>query len=151
MKVKDIMSTDPTVVPISGTFLNIMEMLGKIRFHVIFVADQNEKLAGVVTETDLLKVLMPKYLNTGDVLFSIMDEDYFDKRCHECKDLSITEIMSKPIMEATAKEDDTIIKVAAALLNKKIHAVPVLRDGKVVGIVSRLLLLRYMTKIIKKK
>lgn len=151
MRVKDIMSTDPTVVPISGTFLNLMEMLGRIRFHVIFVVDQNEKLAGVVTETDLLKVLMPKYLNTGDVLFSIMDEDYFDKRCHECKDLSITEIMSKPIMEATAKEDDTIIKVAAALLNKKIHAVPVLRDGKVVGIVSRLLLLRYMTKVIKKK
>ncbi|MBM4064263.1 MAG: CBS domain-containing protein [Planctomycetes bacterium] len=151
MKVKDIMSTDPTVVPISGTFLNLMEMLGRIRFHVIFVVDQDEKLAGVVTETDLLKVLMPKYLNTGDVLFSIMDEDYFDKRCHECKDLSITEIMSKPIMEATAKEDDTVIKVAAALLNKKIHAVPVLRDGKVVGIVSRLLLLRYMTKIIKKK
>ncbi|MEP9411987.1 MAG: CBS domain-containing protein [Candidatus Brocadia sp.] len=151
MRVKDIMSTDPTVVPISGTFLNLMEMLGRIRFHVIFVVDQNEKLAGVVTETDLLKVLMPKYLNTGDVLFSIMDEDYFDKRCHECKDLSITEIMSKPVMEATAKEDDTIIKVAAALLNKKIHAVPVLRDGKVVGIVSRLLLLRYMTKVIKKK
>ncbi|NUO09994.1 MAG: CBS domain-containing protein [Candidatus Brocadia sp.] len=151
MKVKDIMSTDPTVVPISGTFLNLMEMLGKIRFHVIFVVDKDEKLAGVVTETDLLKVLMPKYLNTDNALFSIMSEDYFDKRCHECKNLSITEIMSKPIMVATAKEDDTIIKVAAALLNKKIHAVPVLRDGKVVGIVSRLLLLRYMTKVIKKK
>lgn len=151
MKIKDIMTTDPTVVPISGTFLTLMEMLGKIRFHVIFVVDKDEKLAGVVTETDLLKVLMPKYLNAGDALFSIMDENYFDRRCLECKDLSITEIMSKPILAATAKEDDTVIKVAAAMLNRKIHAVPVLRDGKVVGIVSRLLLLRYMTKVIKKK
>ena len=150
MKVKDIMGTDPTVVPIAGTFLNLMEILGKIRFHIIFVVDKDEKLAKVVTETDLLKVLMPKYLNTGDALFSIMGEDYFDKRCHDCKDLNITEIMSKPVMAATAKEDDTIVKVAAALLNKKIHAVPVLRDGKVVGIVSRLLLLRYMTKVIHK-
>ena len=80
-----------------------------------------------------------------------MGEGYFDKRCLECKNVSITEIMSKPVMAATAKEDDTIIKVAAALLNKKIHAVPVLKDGKVVGIVSRLLLLRYMTKVINKK
>ena len=151
MKVKDIMGTDPTVVPISGTFLNLMEMLGKIRFHIIFVVDEHEKLAGVVTETDLLKVLMPKYLSMNDSLFSIMGEGYFDKRCQECKNLSITEIMSKPVMAATAKEDDTIIKVAAALLNKKIHAVPVLKDGKVVGIVSRLLLLRYMTKVINKK
>ncbi len=151
MKIKDIMVTDPTVVPISGTFLTLMEMLGKIRFHVIFVVDKDEKLAGVVTETDLLKVLMPKYLSAGDSLFSIMDEDYFDRRCHECKDLNITEIMSKPILAATAKEEDTVIKVAAAMLNRKIHAVPVLRDGKVVGIVSRLLLLRYMTKVIKKK
>ncbi len=151
MKVKDIMGTDPTVVPIAGTFLNLMEILGKIRFHIIFVVDKDEKLAGVVTETDLLKVLMPKYLSMNDSLFSIMGEGYFDKRCQECKNLSITEIMSKPVMAATAKEDDTIIKVAAALLNKKIHTVPVLKDGKIVGIVSRLLLLRYMTKVINKK
>lgn len=151
MKVRDIMVTDPTVVPASGTFYNLMEMLGKIRFHVIFVVDDKEKLVGVVTETDLLKVLMPKYLNSDDALFSIMSEDYFDKRCLECKDMDITEIMSKPILAATASENDTIIKVAAAMLNRKIHAVPVLRDGKVVGIVSRLVLLRHMTKVIKKR
>ncbi|OHB71040.1 MAG: hypothetical protein A2W17_09015, partial [Planctomycetes bacterium RBG_16_41_13] len=126
-------------------------MLGKIRFHVIFVVDDKQKLVGVVTETDLLKVLMPKYLNSDDALFSIMGEDYFDKRCLECRDMDITEIMSKPILAATASENDTIIKVAAAMLNRKIHAVPVLRDGKVVGIVSRLVLLRYMTKVIKKR
>ncbi|MDR4507059.1 MAG: CBS domain-containing protein [Candidatus Brocadiaceae bacterium] len=151
MKVKDIMSTDPAIVPVSGTFLDVIEMLDKIRYHVMLVVDKDEKLTGIITEADLLKVLMPKYLHAGDALFSVMEVDSFEKRCLSCKDVAIRDLMSKPIASAVVTEEDSIIKAASGMLDNRIHAVPVLRDGKVVGIISRLILLRYMTRIIHKK
>jgi CBS domain-containing protein len=146
MKVKDIMDTSPDLIRTSDTFEHLVKILDGVKYHVLYVIDDEDKLAGVLTEADIIKVLIPKYLTIDESLISVMDKNYFEKKCRESKDLTATEIMTKqPI---TVYEDDTVIKAAALIFVNRIHSLPVVRDRNVVGIVPRQILLKHITKVL---
>lgn len=149
MEVKDIMDTTVIIVRVSDTFEHLINVLDKAKYHVVFVVDKNDKLVGILTEGDIVKVLIPRYINVDESLMLIMNKSYFEKKSKECKDLRIDKIMTGSPL--SVKEDDTIIKAAAIMVINKIHALPVVRDGKVVGIVPRLTLIKQITKIISKE
>ena len=146
MEVKDVMDTTVILVRGSDTFGHLINVLDKAKYHVVFVVDKNDKLVGILTEGDIVKVLIPRYINVDESLMLIMNKSYFEKKSKECKDLRIDKIMTRSPL--SLKEDDTIIKAAAMMVINKIHALPVVRDGKVVGIVPRLTLIKQITKII---
>jgi len=146
MKVRDIMDPSPDIMRTSDTFEHLIKILNEVKYHVIFVVDVEDKLVGVVTEGDIIKVLIPKYITVDASLISVMDVNYFERKCKECKDLSITEIMSKTTF--SVREEDPIIKAAALMVVNKIHTIPVIKDSKIVGIVSRLTLIKHITKVL---
>ena len=146
MKVKDIMDSTPDIVRTSDTFERLIKILGEVKYHVVFVVDGEDKLVGIVTEGDIIKVLVPKYITVDETLIFVMDENYFERKCVESKNLTVNEIMSKATF--VVGEDDPIIKAAALMVVNKIHTIPVVRDGKVVGIVSRLTLIKHITKVL---
>lgn len=146
MRIKHIMDTSPDLIRTSDTFEHLIKILDEVKYHVVFVVDKEDKLVGIVTEGDIIKVLIPKYISVDESLITIMDENYFEKKCKECKDLTITEIMTKTTL--VVNENDTVIKAAALMVVNKIHTLPVVRDGKVVGIVSRLTLIKHITKVL---
>jgi CBS domain-containing protein len=111
------------------------------------VVDKEEKLVGIVTEGDIIKVLIPKYVAVDESLISVMDVNYFERKCRESKNLPINEIMSK--VTFMVGEEDPIIKAAALMVMNKIQTIPVVRNGKVVGIVPRLTLIKHITKVLK--
>ena len=146
MKVRDIMDPSPDIIRTSDTFEHLIKILDEVKYHVVFVVDKEEKLVGIVTEGDIVKVLIPKYITVDESLISVMDVNYFERKCRESKDLTINEIMSKTTF--FVREEDPIIKAAALMVVNKIHTVPVVRNGKVVGIVSRLTLIKHITKVL---
>ena len=147
MKVKDIMDQSPDLIRTSDTFEHLIKILEEVKYHVIFVVDREDKLVGIVTEGDIIKVLIPKYINIDESLISVMDENYLERKCIENRNLTIDEIMSKTT-PFTVTEEDPIIKAAALMIVNKIHTIPVVRNSKVVGIVSRLTLIKHITKVL---
>ena len=146
MKVRDIMDPSPDIIRTSDTFENLIKILGEVKYHVVFVVDKEDRLVGIVTEGDIIKVLVPKYITVDESLISVMDVNYFERKCKESKDLTINEIMSKTTF--LVREEDHIIKAAALMVVNKIHTIPVVRNSKVVGIVSRLTLIKHITKVL---
>lgn len=144
MKVKDIMDPCPNLIRTSDTFEHLIKILEEVKYHVIFVVNEEDKLVGVITEGDIIKVLIPKYITVDESLISVMDVNYFKRKCIESKNLTINEIMSKTTF--AVREEDPIIKAAALMVVNKIHTIPVVRNGKVVGIVPRLTLIKQITK-----
>ena len=147
MKVRDIMDPSPDIIRTSDTFEHLIKILNEVKYHVVFVADKEEKLVGIVTEGDIIKVLIPKYVAVDESLISVMDVNYFERKCRESKNLPINEIMSK--VTFMVGEEDPIIKAAALMVMNKIQTIPVVRNGKVVGIVPRLTLIKHITKVLK--
>ena len=146
MKVKNIMDPSPDIIRTSDTFERLIKILGEVKYHVVFVVDKEDKLVGIITEGDIIKVLIPKYVTVDESLISIMDVNYFERKCRESKNLTINEIMSKATI--TVSEKDPIIKAAALMVVNKIQSLPVVRNEKVVGIVPRLTLIKHITKVI---
>jgi CBS domain-containing protein len=144
LKVKDIMDTSPDILRVSDTFENLVKVLDKVKYHTILVVDKENKLAGILTEGDIIKVLIPTYITFDESLITVMDASYFENKCKESKGLTLTEIMTKNII--TVREDDTVIKVAALMFTHRIHILPVLRDNEVVGIVPRKTLIELVTR-----
>ena len=146
MKIRDIMDPSPDIIRTSDTFEHLIKILGEVKYHVVFVVDKEEKLVGIVTEGDIIKVLIPKYITVDESLISVMDVNYFERKCKENKNLPINKIMSK--VAFMVNENDPIIKAAALMVINKIQSVPVVRGAKVVGIVPRSILLKHVTKVL---
>lgn len=55
-KMSDLMVANPVTVPVSGTVRDAARILAEGKFHALPIVD-GEKLAGIVTSTDLIKFL----------------------------------------------------------------------------------------------
>jgi CBS domain-containing protein len=78
------------------------------------VVDESGRLCGIFTETDRLNMLLTEK-HPAHIL--------------------VREVMTKGVI--TVEEDTTIDQINQLLLRANIRRVPVMRDGKIVGVVSR--------------
>src|SRR3989344_8216614 len=106
------------------------------------VLDEAEQLIGIVTEQDLVKmeepVHIPKILGIlGSFVYldNPANGDEIEKQLEVLTATKVEEVMTEEVM--TAKPDDTLETIADTFLHKKANPVPVLDNGKPVGIVSR--------------
>jgi len=98
----------------------------------VMVVDDTGRLLGMVSMFDILYHLRPSFLNYEVGSFSIWKgeiEVYVD----HFKDLRVEQIMSTPVI-AVAPDDDLMI-VIDLMIKKKYRRIPVVDNGKIVGIV----------------
>jgi len=148
MRVKDIMDATPSIIRNSDTFEHLIKTLNEVKHHVVFVVDKEDHLVGVVTEADLIKVLIPKYLSFDEFLISAMNENYFENKCIESRALPVTEIMTKTVL--SVHTDDTVIHAASLMVMNKVRTLPVMNNSKVVGTVHLINLMQHIMGVLQK-
>lgn len=145
MLVRDVMTRDPIVVPIQATVRVAAGLLKKNHIGGLPVVD-GEKLAGIVTESDILSLL-----DTGKIsddlwlpspleLIEVPIREYINwektkRALSDIGDTPVSSVMSHPVITVT--EDTDIEEAASLMLKRKIARLPVVREEKVVGIVTR--------------
>ncbi|AFS79446.1 CBS domain-containing protein [Gottschalkia acidurici 9a] len=138
MKAKDIMETSVITVDPDTTIEELAKVLTENNISGVPVVE-NEKIIGIVTEGDLLhKEVNPKTPGVYSVMGGFAYLKEFEKYKLELQKLSAhkaSEIMTTKLELVT--EDTEIKEIASIMINKNINRVPVVRDGKLVGIVSR--------------
>lgn len=106
----DIMTRKVWTIRPEVSVQEVAHLLSRERISGVPVVDETGKVIGIVTEADII---------------SKVDRE----------GLRVADIMSHDI---TAVEEETAVsEIAMLLTERKIKRVPVLRDGKVIGIVSR--------------
>ena len=89
-----------------------------------FVVSENEKYAGIVTETDVA-VAMRKFREA-------VEDNHQD---HRIRNMLVKDIMSAPLI--TAERSASAADVVGIMLKKGISAIPVMDNGRLAGIVTR--------------
>jgi CBS domain-containing protein len=125
MKVKDIMTTNVIFVREDTSIKDAVIILRKHKVSGLPVLDYNDKVVGVFSETNILDKL-PDILEEADKIPMI--------DVNELTSPPVSTVMGKPPITVTSDED--IRNVAKIFLEKYIHRVPVVDEGKLVGIVS---------------
>ena len=130
--VADIMSRYIVAVTPSTSVLDIKSLFDTNPFHHLPVVDKG-KLMGIISKIDVYHV------THCDTLFRSKPDQDFNNRL--LKSLLAEEIMSKHLV--VLSPTDTVVEAAALFSKNKYHALPVIDDGKFVGIVTTYDLLEY--------
>jgi CBS domain-containing protein len=145
MRAADVMTTNVITVAPDASVLAVAELLANNSISGVPVVDSAGKLVGVVSEGDLLhrtetgterrvERKRPRWFETftGD---RDLARSYIKSHSRTVRDIMTPDVIT--VTEATELDE-----IANLLETKRIKRVPVLRDGKVVGIVSRSNLVR---------
>lgn len=107
------------------------------------VVDDNGSLVGMVTHRELLKYLIPDYLQkTNSGKFRALPASLV-AGAHSSVDprgLAVKDVMSRAVL--CVSEDQTLSDVANLMNNKDVDRFPVVREGVVVGFLTRADLIR---------
>jgi CBS domain-containing protein len=117
MKIADILDakgrTVHTVLP-WHTVAELVERLGKLGIGAVLVCDENKQLRGIVSERDIVRALR----RHGASLLN----------------MPVSEVMTKYV--ETAEPDETVAHAMARMTSGRYRHLPVVVEGKLVGMVS---------------
>jgi len=136
MKIKDVFE-EPIFISPSTTKAELKKIAKRHPHTDLFiVADKKKKFLGTIHEDDLFLMFIPNelYEEIGGGFGMELERRFFAKNA--------SEVMSKHDLSCT--EDDSIIDIATLLAREEADAIPVLKEGKVIGVVNRGTLVRYL-------
>jgi CBS domain-containing protein len=145
MKVYEIMTPDPIVVQINTRVRDAAGLLRKNHIGGLPVME-GDQVAGVVTESDIISLLTVDepsedlWLPSPLEIIEVPIREYINwgktkKALASIGDLEIREVMTAPAITIEAEAD--IEEAATLMLKEGIARIPVMRDGRLVGIVTR--------------
>lgn len=142
LRAKDVMTTGVVAVPPDTPATALARLLADRGISAAPVTDAEGRLLGVVTEADLLRRLAgaaEKPVGWLRGLFSNPDREA--ARYARTHGMAARDIMTAADL-ATVDEDTTAERCARLMEERRVKRLPVLRDGRLVGVVSRADLLR---------
>jgi len=141
MKAADIMTKEfDTVLP-SSTIKETVSLLRCGRrgeeekgVNALMVVDESGKLVGLITMSHILKAIIPFYMEMAH-LSEFAWEGLFERMCHKIQDRKVSELMEKKVV--TIGPDMNLIEIAEIMGKKMVKRLPVVAEGRVLGIVYR--------------
>lgn len=139
MRARDVMSREVQSISADATVFEAAQLLVNMRESAIPVVDGLGKLVGIVSEADLIR-------NTGAVApLQHVDDAYAEKTMATAHGRNIARIMSTHVV--TADEDSSLQEISDLMLGRGFKRIPIVRAGALVGIVSRVDLLRALLSL----
>jgi CBS domain-containing protein len=136
MKAADVMVKDVLTVKPDGSVDEAIKLLVEHDFSALPVVDDAGQLVGVISESDLMRrpeIGTEKHRQWW--MEAITPAATLAHEFAKAHGQRVHEVMSKHIV--SANEDTPLGEIATLLERNRIKRIPVLRDGKLVGIVSR--------------
>ncbi|MBM7863860.1 CBS domain-containing protein [Lentzea nigeriaca] len=135
MRTRDVMTTGVVVVNPETPAREAARLLADHGYTALPVVDESGDLVGIVSEAELLRDRLPQ-----DPRWLVHGEPPVAR--HVPADL-VSEVMTKP---RTVTPNTDLAEVADLMLEHGIRSVPVVRDGRLAGIVTRRDLLRSISR-----
>jgi len=136
MNASDIMVTDVITTTRDGDVQDVAKLLLTNRISAVPVVDAAGKLVGMVSEGDLLR---RGEAGTGHErawwLRLLMDRDILAAEYLKEHSRKVADVMTRDVV--VAHPETSVADIATLLERHRIKRVPIVRDGKLVGVVSR--------------
>jgi len=136
MRVKGVMTVRVARIRSSATLQQAAEIVALSGASDLMVVDEDGEFVGVLSEGDILRAALPdidEILTAGGSL-----DDAFELFLRKGANLSDRPILPLVIREPlTVDPDDHVAKAAVLLVNRQIRRLPVLKENRLVGTISR--------------
>ncbi len=135
--VADIMNANPSTLPATAKIRDAIAIMQETETNGVPLVDDAGKVVGFLSDGDILKFLARhESSQTDGVSYIIMLEtDSFQERIRTVYDLDAMRLATKSVITVDADEQADL--AFRTLADKKIKKAPVIKDGKLVGTLSR--------------
>ncbi len=139
MIARDAMSTPVLSVNLETTVGEVAQRLREHRVSGLVVVDEEGLLVGVVGEGDLLyrvaRPHLPPHIEVLGSIFYLQTPGHIEEMMRRITGTVVRDVMSSKVVSVT--EDTPIEDVASLMIERKVRRIPVVRQGRPVGIVTR--------------
>ncbi len=139
--VAEVMTANPVTVKPETPLQDAIKIIAEKRISGMPVVDENKKLVGVISETDLIwketGIDTPPYIMILDSVIYLQNPARYDQEIHKVLGQIVGEVMSKKVISIHPHQS---LREAAHLMHEKnIRRLPVIEEDsrEVVGILTR--------------
>ena len=135
----EVITTTPET-PVS----EVAALLDKHRISGVPVIDKENWIVGVITQSDLVArardLELPPAIALFDLRLFLETPSHFKKRLEKMLGTTVGDVMTpKPL---TVYPETPVNQIADLMAKKKVHTIPVLEGGKLVGVIGKIDLIR---------
>jgi CBS domain-containing protein len=134
LKIKEVMIPDLTSVSADTPIKEAVKIMSQQRMIGLPVVDNDQNVIGIITESDIAKGCLPGYYKELQNPSFIPDFDQFSQQAKKIAHRPVKEFMTTIVY--SVEEDTSRTQAADLLFRKDLRIVPVVREGKLVGILT---------------
>jgi len=139
IKVKDIMTSDLITASPEMEITQAAAILLENRINGLPVIDDSGKLVGIICQSDIIaqqkSLPIPSYFTFLDGLITLTSMKSMEKEVSKIAATTVSQAMTRNPVTVTS--DANIATVAALMVDKNMHTLPVVDQGLLVGIVGK--------------
>ncbi len=136
---KDIMTSAVITVKPDTSIEDLGSLLVKHGISGVPVVDDSGALYGIVTENDLIsrnkRLHIPTVISFLDAAIYLESSRKFEEDVKRLAATRVSEICVRKVI--TISEDTSVVDIATIMDEKKVHLLPVVKGGKVAGVVGK--------------
>ncbi|ABI69181.1 CBS domain containing membrane protein [Syntrophomonas wolfei subsp. wolfei str. Goettingen G311] len=148
MLAKDIMTREVITVGKNDSLEEVARILLEEKISGVPVIDADSYVIGIVTEKDLIvkasELKMPFYVTLFDSIIFLENPIRFNNNIKKFTASQVEDAMTTKVI--MVEEDTEVSRIVEIMQDKRVNRVPVVRHGKLVGIISRNDILKSLVK-----
>lgn len=140
LKAKEIMTKEVITVRKDSKVEDVAKILLENRIGGLPVTDEENRVVGIVSETDLLNkekhLEMPPYITFMESYIFLGSMKKFESDLKKLSATTVDQIMSEEVV--VVEEDEEISEIVNLMLESNVNRVPVVdKEGRIQGIICR--------------
>ncbi len=139
LRASDIMSSQVITVNENDTVRELAEIFLNRKINGAPVVNDNNKVIGIVTESDLVfknkRVHIPTAVAILDAFIFLESPEKTEKELKKIAGSKVADICSHEVLTVTPETE--LEELATLMAEKKIHTLPVMENDKLVGVIGK--------------
>lgn len=139
LKAIDIMTPNPVTLSPETDIRSAVTLLIERKINGAPVVDANGKLVGILCQSDLVaqqkQVTMPSLFSMLDGFIALSSREDFERELQKIAATKVSQAMTTAPKAVTPQTP--IDEIATVMVNEKLYTLPVVDEGKLVGVVGK--------------
>ena len=151
--VGEVMDTNPVVVPLEAPMSAAAKIIAGANASGAVIVDSKGMARGFISNSDILRFFGDESRlimgTAGFVVLRELDNEDVRKQIARMKDIQVADVATKKVIGVSP--DTNLGEACRLLAEKRLKLLPVLDEGKLVGVVHRSSLLRLIAEVLEEE
>lgn len=144
-KITTIMETEVYTANEDDSIAEVLKTLVDKKTSGLPIVNNADEVVGFISDGDIMKFIAkqdPRIIDMTSFITVWYDSESFDQKLTDLLKINVMELATTKVL--SVEPDESIDEVARILGKKRIKKLPVIKDGKLVGVISRSNITRYI-------